>query len=175
MPPVQPPDDQPTKPKSALDIVVNQLVRASVGGNIPSSLSDEDLDKYVADLIMKEASAKNKLYNKEGIRAYLPHTETPQCNLPKTNKRFLLNVIKSVDGHNQALIKKSEEDAAAARMRNFRRLERLHRRRSSKRRHRDSDRSSRRRSRRDKSRYADHFSSSRYSDSDYSEEEISRS
>ncbi|CAG8787820.1 5066_t:CDS:2, partial [Racocetra fulgida] len=114
-----------------------------------------DLDKYVADLIMKEASAKNKLYNKEGIRAYLPHTET-------------------VDGHNQALIKKSEEDAAAARMRNFRRLERLHRRRSSKRRHRDSDRSSRRRSRRDKSRYADHFSSSRYSDSDYSEEEISR-
>ncbi|CAG8690064.1 2450_t:CDS:1, partial [Racocetra fulgida] len=46
MPPVQPPNDQPTKPKSALDIVVNQLVRASVGGNIPSSLSDEDLDKY---------------------------------------------------------------------------------------------------------------------------------
>ncbi|CAG8537284.1 5873_t:CDS:2 [Scutellospora calospora] len=114
MPPVPPPDDQPTKPKSALDIVVNQLVRASVGGNIPSSLSDDDLDKYVADLIMKEASAKNNLYSKEGLRAYLPDTGTAPCNLPKTNKRFLLNVIKSVDGHNQALVKKSEEDAAAA-------------------------------------------------------------
>ncbi|CAG8753449.1 16614_t:CDS:2 [Gigaspora margarita] len=119
MPPVPPPDDQPTKPKSALDIVVNQLVRASVGGNIPSSLSDDDLDKYVADLIMKEASAKNKLFNKEGLRAYLPHTETSPGNLPKANKRFLFNVIKSVDGHNQALIKKSEEDAAAARMRDI--------------------------------------------------------
>jgi hypothetical protein len=64
-----------SKPKSALDIVVNQLVRASVGG-VPSTISDEDLDKYVADLVLKEAAAKNKQYNKEGVRAYLPHTGT---------------------------------------------------------------------------------------------------
>jgi hypothetical protein len=64
-----------TKPKSALDVAVNQLVRASVGG-VPSTISDESLDKYVADLILKEAAAKNKQYNKEGVKAYLPHTET---------------------------------------------------------------------------------------------------
>lgn len=63
------------KPKSALDAVVNQLVRASVGG-VPSEISDENLDKYVADLILKEAAAKNKQYNREGVRAYLPHTGT---------------------------------------------------------------------------------------------------
>ncbi|CAG8600474.1 720_t:CDS:2 [Ambispora gerdemannii] len=102
---------QPSKPKSALDVVVNQLVRASLGG-VPSSLPDEDLDKYVADLILKEAAAKNKLFNKEGIRAYLPNTGVPPCNLPKPNKRFLFNIVKSVDDHNQALIRKEEEEAA---------------------------------------------------------------
>lgn len=67
----QDPNSTPTaKPKSALDVVVNQLVRAS------PSIRDNDLDKYVADLILKEATAKNKLYNKEGIKAFLPRTET---------------------------------------------------------------------------------------------------
>ncbi len=73
--PQTPPKNEAPGSKSALDVVVNQLVRASVGG-VPSTLPDEDLDKYVADLILKEASDKNKIYNKEGIRAYLPHTGT---------------------------------------------------------------------------------------------------
>ncbi|CAG8533431.1 13023_t:CDS:2 [Ambispora leptoticha] len=104
-------NSQPPKPKSALDVAVNQLVRASIGG-VPPSLPDEDLDKYVADLIMKEAAAKNKLFNKEGIRAYLPNTGAPPSNLPKPNKRFLFNIVKSTDDHNQALIRKEEEEAA---------------------------------------------------------------
>ncbi|CAI2164813.1 302_t:CDS:2 [Funneliformis geosporum] len=111
-----PPKRKLPEQKSALDVAVNQLVRASVGGNVPSTLPDEDLDKYIADLVLKEASAKNKMYNKEGIRAYLPHTGTPPCNLPKTNKRFLINVVKNVDHHNQALLRKIEEEAAARRI-----------------------------------------------------------
>uniref|UniRef100_U9TPA7 Uncharacterized protein n=1 Tax=Rhizophagus irregularis (strain DAOM 181602 / DAOM 197198 / MUCL 43194) TaxID=747089 RepID=U9TPA7_RHIID len=109
-----PPKNETTKPKSALDVAVNQLVRASVGG-VPSTISDESLDKYVADLILKEAATKNKEYNKDGLRAYLPHTGTPPCTLPRTNKRFLFNVVKNVDGHNQALLRKIEEEAAARR------------------------------------------------------------
>ncbi|RGB43986.1 hypothetical protein C1646_679617 [Rhizophagus diaphanus] len=109
-----PPKNETTKPKSALDVAVNQLVRASVGG-VPSTISDESLDKYVADLILKEAATKNKQYNKDGLRAYLPHTGTPPCTLPRTNKRFLFNVVKNVDGHNQALLRKIEEEAAARR------------------------------------------------------------
>ncbi|CAG8526621.1 15837_t:CDS:2 [Acaulospora colombiana] len=119
MPLSPPPSSQPTKPKSALDVAVNKLVRASVGG-VPSTICDEDLDKYVAELILKEASEKNKLYNKEGIRAYLPNAGSPPCNAPKANKRFLFNFVKNVDDHNQALIKKTEEEAAA-RMRRLRR------------------------------------------------------
>jgi len=64
---------EPPRPKSALDIAVSQLVRAAVGG-IPSSIPDEDLNKYVADLILKEAEAKNIKYKKEGVKAFLPHT-----------------------------------------------------------------------------------------------------
>ncbi|RUO96703.1 hypothetical protein BC936DRAFT_141596 [Jimgerdemannia flammicorona] len=65
--------NQKKKPKSALDTIVNGLVRAAVGGNT-ASVPDADLDKYVADLILKEAAAKNKNYNKIGVRAYLPDT-----------------------------------------------------------------------------------------------------
>ncbi|CAG8445812.1 4036_t:CDS:2 [Funneliformis caledonium] len=112
-----PPKSKLPEQKSALDVAVNQLVRASVGGSVPPTLPDEDLDKYIADLVLKEASVKNKMYNKEGIRAYLPHTGTSQpCNLPKTNKRFLINVVKNVDYHNQALLRKIEEEAAARRI-----------------------------------------------------------
>src|SRR3954447_23840719 len=67
----KPSKNEISRPKSALDAVVNQLVRASVGG-VPSTIPDDDLDKYVADLILKEAAVKNKQYNKEGVRAYLP-------------------------------------------------------------------------------------------------------
>ncbi|CAG8538174.1 4122_t:CDS:2 [Funneliformis mosseae] len=132
--------------KSALDVAVNQLVRASVGGSVPPTLPDEDLDKYIADLVLKEASVKNKMYNKEGIRAYLPHTGTSQpCNLPKTNKRFLINVVKNVDYHNQALLRKIEEEAAARRIALRRKVSSRQRDRNSRTRKLSSRRLSRRR------------------------------
>lgn len=61
------------KPASALDTAVNKLVRAAVGGDT-SAVPDKDLDKYVAEMIIQEAAAKNKHYNKVGVRAYLPDT-----------------------------------------------------------------------------------------------------
>jgi hypothetical protein len=64
----------PSQSRTALDVVVSQLVRAAVGG-VPSSIKDQDLDKYVAELVLKEAAAKEARYHKEGVRAYLPHNE----------------------------------------------------------------------------------------------------
>lgn len=58
--------------KSTLSSVVSTLVRASVGTSVPSTVSDKDLDKHVADLILKEAKQKAESYSKLGIKAYLP-------------------------------------------------------------------------------------------------------
>lgn len=58
--------------KSTLSSVVSTLVRASVGTSVSSTVPDEDLDKHVADLILKEAKQKAENYSKLGIKAYLP-------------------------------------------------------------------------------------------------------
>ncbi|KAM3588456.1 hypothetical protein VKS41_000901 [Umbelopsis sp. WA50703] len=93
-------------------------MRAAAGGDT-SKVADEDLDKYVAELIHKEAMAKNKKYDQVGLKAYQPEPNPP-ANLPRMNKRFLLNVVKATDSHNQALIKATEDQAEA----NRRRMER---------------------------------------------------
>lgn len=50
-------------------------MRASMGASVTSNVKDEDLDRYVAELILKEAKQSEERYKgKEGIRAYLPHT-----------------------------------------------------------------------------------------------------
>jgi hypothetical protein len=60
---------------SSLSSVVNQLMRASMGASVSSTVKDEDLDRYVAELILKEAKQSEERYKgKDGIRAYLPHT-----------------------------------------------------------------------------------------------------
>lgn len=60
---------------SSLSTVVSKLMRASMGSTVPPDVKDEDLDRHVAELIMKEAKQAEERYNgKEGIRAYLPHT-----------------------------------------------------------------------------------------------------
>ncbi len=43
---------------SSLSTVVSGLVRASVGASVPSSVTDDELDKAVAELILKEAKQK---------------------------------------------------------------------------------------------------------------------
>ena len=58
--------------KSSLSSVVSSLVRASMGTSVSSTVKDEDLDRHVAELILKEAKQKAERYNKDGIRAYLP-------------------------------------------------------------------------------------------------------
>ena len=54
--------------KSSLSSVVSNLVRVSE----PNTITDEDLDRHIAELILKEAKQKAERYLKEGIRAYLP-------------------------------------------------------------------------------------------------------
>lgn len=57
-----------------LSTVVSQLVRASMGASLQPTVTDEDLDRHVAELILKEARQKEEKYGKDGIRAYLPHS-----------------------------------------------------------------------------------------------------
>jgi hypothetical protein len=45
-----------------------------MGASVTPTVTDEELDRHVADLILKEAKAKADRYVKDGIRAYLPHT-----------------------------------------------------------------------------------------------------
>ena len=58
--------------KSSLSSVVSNLVRASMGASVSNTVNDEDLDRHVADLILKEAKQKAERYGKDGIQAYLP-------------------------------------------------------------------------------------------------------
>lgn len=61
---------------SSLSSVVSKLTRASLGLSAPSAVKDEDLDRYVADLIMNEAKQSEERYKgKDGIRAYLPSSQ----------------------------------------------------------------------------------------------------
>ena len=60
-----------TMSKSSLSSVVSNLVRASMGSSVSDSVADEDLDRHVAELILKEAKQKGERYSTYGIRAYL--------------------------------------------------------------------------------------------------------
>lgn len=59
------------KNQYGLSSAVSDLMRAAAGGDT-SKVADEDLDKYIADLIHKEATAKNKKYDQVGLKAYQP-------------------------------------------------------------------------------------------------------
>ncbi|KAG1473244.1 hypothetical protein G6F56_001065 [Rhizopus delemar] len=95
--------------------VVSDLMRAAAGSGA-RNVADQDIDQYVADLILREAKEKQKKYNEIGIRAYVPSTPKP-----KPNTRFLLNVVKATDSHNQAVIRSNEENVARLRRERSRR------------------------------------------------------
>ena len=57
--------------KSTLSSVVSNLVRAQMGASVEPTITDDDLDRHVAELILKEAKQKAERYGKDGIRAYL--------------------------------------------------------------------------------------------------------
>ncbi|KAF8727504.1 hypothetical protein RHS02_08059, partial [Rhizoctonia solani] len=96
---------------SSLNNVVNSLVRASMGASVSPTVTDEDLDRHVAELILKEAKTKAENYAKEGIRAYLPKPGYADSNVPKTNKRFLSSLVKNVNDHNKVILQ-AQADAA---------------------------------------------------------------
>lgn len=41
-----------------------------MGASVPDEVPDGDLDKYVAELILKEAKEKEKRYGQFGLEAY---------------------------------------------------------------------------------------------------------
>ncbi|KAJ7492293.1 hypothetical protein FB451DRAFT_1217751 [Mycena latifolia] len=87
---------------SSLSSVVSNLVRASMGTSV-SQVTDADLDKHVAELILKEAKKKAERFGQDGIRAYL-RSGIADSNAPRTNKRFLSSIIRSTDDHNKTIL-----------------------------------------------------------------------
>jgi len=77
--------------KSSLSAVVSNLVRASMGTSVSATVPDEDLDKHVAELILKEAKQKAESYAKFGVQAYFPTTYV----YPTT----ILSLLYSVEHH----------------------------------------------------------------------------
>jgi len=121
---------QDQKTSGNLSSIVSSLVRAAIGGK-HHDVPDEDLDKYVADMILKSADTTHQKYKTLGLEAYYaPDGSTSadsedkaklasgvvvhrsESNGLKTNKRFLSSIIKSTDDHNQALIRAEEKKAA---------------------------------------------------------------
>ncbi|KAG8721050.1 hypothetical protein FRC08_016170 [Ceratobasidium sp. 394] len=82
-----------------------------MGASVPQTVTDEDLDRHVAELILKEAKAKAEKYAKDGIGAYLPNAGLPENNLPKANKRFLNSLVKNVSEHNRVILQAQAESA----------------------------------------------------------------
>ena len=62
--------------KSSFSSVVSDLVRASMGSSIPDTVPDDELDRQVAELILKEAKQKAERYLQDGVRAYLPQPDS---------------------------------------------------------------------------------------------------
>ncbi|KAI0756105.1 hypothetical protein C8Q80DRAFT_1264208 [Daedaleopsis nitida] len=89
--------------KSSLSSVVSDLVRAQMGSSVAPTVMDDDLDRHVAELILKEAKQKAEKYRRDGIHAYL--ARSIDSNAPKTNKRFLSSIIRSTDDHNKSILR----------------------------------------------------------------------
>lgn len=57
---------------SSLSSVVSGLVRAQMGSSVPNNVQEDEVDRYVQELILKEAKQKAERYGSLGIQAYLP-------------------------------------------------------------------------------------------------------
>ena len=62
---------------ATLSSVVSNLVRAQFGASDPgmAHVADNDLDAYVAEMLLKEAKEKELKWSKEGVRAYFSDEE----------------------------------------------------------------------------------------------------
>ncbi|KAF9787315.1 hypothetical protein BJ322DRAFT_716365 [Thelephora terrestris] len=97
---------------SSLSSVVSGLVRAQVGSSVPSSVQEDEVDRYVQELILKEAKQKAERYSNLGIQAYLPPSTG---NAAKTDKRFLSQIIRRTDDHNKTILKAKAQAAQEVR------------------------------------------------------------
>ncbi|KAF8640703.1 hypothetical protein AX17_000359 [Amanita inopinata Kibby_2008] len=77
---------------------LSSLVRSST-----STVTDDDLDRQVAELILREAKKKAERYSQQGIRAYI--SNLLDSNAPRANKRFLSSIIRSTDDHNKTILR----------------------------------------------------------------------
>lgn len=64
----------PTSTPASLSSVVSNLVRAQMGTSVPGTVTDDDLDRHIAEMILKEAKQKAEKYGTEGVKAYLPQS-----------------------------------------------------------------------------------------------------
>ncbi|CAK5264436.1 unnamed protein product [Mycena citricolor] len=95
---------------STLSSVVAELVRASMGNSVPQQVTDDDLDRHVAELILKEAKKKAERFGQDGIKAYL-RSGISDSSAPRTNKRFLTSIIRSTDDHNRTILQAQAQAA----------------------------------------------------------------
>lgn len=96
-------------------------------------IGDTDLDAYVAQMLVKEAKAREARFDKEGVKVYFSDEED-KCDFFLTltlftttvnslravsyragpshrpSKRFLLSLVKNVDDHNQALLRQEQDE-----------------------------------------------------------------
>ncbi|KAJ3749856.1 hypothetical protein DFH05DRAFT_1531542 [Lentinula detonsa] len=79
---------------SSLSSVVSDLVRASMGTSVAPTVTDEELDKHVRELLIRDAKKRAERYGQQGIRAYLA-SGLSDSNAPRANKRFLSSVIRT--------------------------------------------------------------------------------
>ncbi|KDN52694.1 hypothetical protein K437DRAFT_253889 [Tilletiaria anomala UBC 951] len=102
-----------TRPRSHLSDVVSNLVRSSLGqdaSSIPPGLKGDDLDRYIADLIAKEAKQRNDPTISSSRNA---REEPSTTRAAPTNKQFLSNLIRATEGHNRSVIRHLEKEAHA--------------------------------------------------------------
>ncbi|RKO85238.1 hypothetical protein BDK51DRAFT_20984 [Blyttiomyces helicus] len=109
------PSTQPAYP-----LVPSSPSSQAVGGSA-KDLQGDDLERYVADLIAKEAAASSTRIGRTAAPS------TPPANLPKPNKRFLATMIRNTDAHNDALLRKEREEAEGRQVELARRLRALDR------------------------------------------------
>ncbi|CAL1694905.1 unnamed protein product [Somion occarium] len=101
---------------TSLSSVVSNLVRASMGSSVSNNVTDDDLDRHIAELILKEAKQNAERYGTDGIRAYLPTNGGAESSAPRPNKRFLTSIIRSTDDHNKTILRAQALAAEEVRM-----------------------------------------------------------
>ncbi|PVU85420.1 hypothetical protein BB559_003543 [Furculomyces boomerangus] len=86
---------------SALDTVVRNLMKASVGGDF-SAVDDSNLDNHISKLLEKEAREKYASYEQMGFEAFAkPRVSSGP---PRTNKWFLNTLLSQTKRHNDSVI-----------------------------------------------------------------------